>query len=922
MKDINTLSSTMRADWDRRIEQDYRFWMSDGHADDQAMWSSGKRDLAIITEGLEKTNNLSVLEIGCGVGRLLYSALGSFKKVIGFDVSAVAIRKAKELLPEAQNLELYIGDGISLKPMTDGSVDFVYSFAALTSMPVDVIASYLIEASRVLKDEGILRLQVYLGKEQPTKQEDTLHPRCFAKTNLEAALSAAGFKIEWQRELKLPFKVSFKEIGIEAVVLSAKKVKNATQTVPELAKLLAPNGELPGRSLDLEYWMELNHAKELAAAGEVSRAREILAAVKDCTSTTIDLSNLINQVVRTIEEKSTTDRTVVDNNAIFERNLEVIKSRFPEAYLRLMAPNKEDVNVSVANTEQGPVINLNNQCLDHPSKPSTAAESWVKKCLAEGRYSKAKAIIVFGFGTGYHVDELIEEAEARIGVVEPCIAAFKLALSVRDLEFSLSRLAWLYLGDDPNITNFDEESELLVRPQAQLFAVNLVNKIKGKFYGVKGFTDLRPSIAVVGPFQGGTLPITAYTTNALMGLKQRVRQIDTSPFVHGFHHLENLNKDRYRLAHIQGVYTEMVAQTVLASIDEKPVDIVIVMAQAPLTGRVLTELRKRGIITVLWFVEDYLRFTYWREIAQFYDFVFTIQTGECLDLIKAAGAGEVHYLPSACDPAIHRTVELSEEERARWGSPISFVGAGYHNRQQTFAAFAELPFKIWGTEWPGCRPFDKLVQENGRRLSPDEYIKIFNGTDININLHSSSERDGVDPFGDFLNPRTFELAACGAFQLVDERALLAENFKPGEEIVTFRDTRDLMQKISYYSTRPEERKQIAARAKERALREHTYAQRLQKMLEIIFSSRFEHLKHRREESPWRRMIESAKFDAELMKRCEAAFERGEEPILDGLISDIMHGHGKLSETEQKLLFLFHVRKQIIHMRKEETGENR
>lgn len=31
------------------------------------------------------------------------------------------------------------------------------------------------------------------------------------------------------------------------------------------------------------------------------------------------------------------------------------------------------------------------------------------------------------------------------------------------------------------------------------------------------------------------------------------------------------------------------------------------------------------------------------------------------------------------------------------------------------------------------------------------------------------ERDGVEPYGDFVNPRTFESAACGAFQLVDSR---------------------------------------------------------------------------------------------------------------------------------------------------------
>ena len=158
-------------------------------------------------------------------------------------------------------------------------------------------------------------------------------------------------------------------------------------------------------------------------------------------------------------------------------------------------------------------------------------------------------------------------------------------------------------------------------------------------------------------------------------------------------------------------------------------------------------------------------------MAKHYDFVFTIQQGDCIEKMKAAGAGEVHYLPTACDPLFHKPLQLSEEDKARWGSPISFVGAGYHNRVQAFAGLANYPFKIWGSEWPSAKPFDRLVQEDSRRVKPEEYVKIFNATDINLNLHSSSERDGVDPSGDFVNPRTFELAACGAFQLCDERSM-------------------------------------------------------------------------------------------------------------------------------------------------------
>jgi spore maturation protein CgeB len=493
------------------------------------------------------------------------------------------------------------------------------------------------------------------------------------------------------------------------------------------------------------------------------------------------------------------------------------------------------------------------------------------------------------------------------------------ALRVRDLRPILSKLSHLVLGNELPSLDGSHGAELLVRPQSAILHAPFVEHAKSSFYSKRGFTDLHPKIAVLGPFHGGSLPTATYTYQALQRMGQRVRGIDVSGFNDGFMLLEQFVKNEGRHGVMRGQYVEFVSQVLLESFHEKPIDILICMAQAPISAKALTELRNRGVITVLWFVEDYLRFTYWREMAKYYDFVFTIQKGECIEKIKAAGAGEVHYLPTACDPYFHTPLELSSEDKERWGSPISFVGAGYHNRVQTFASMANDPFKIWGSEWPNGKPFDRLVQEESRRIKPEEYIKIFNATEVNLNLHSSSERDGVDPTGDFVNPRTFELAACGAFQLCDDRQLLPELFEVGKEIITFSSKEDMRQKIEYYRAHPEERKVVCDRARARVIKDHSYERRMEQMLSMIYASRYEALRQREGSSPWGEMIRRAEGDPELKERCQRAMLRGEEPALDGLIADIVTGQGKLSETEQKLLFMHHVKSQIIRMRSEESG---
>ncbi|RMD87405.1 MAG: hypothetical protein D6808_01485 [Candidatus Dadabacteria bacterium] len=603
------------------------------------------------------------------------------------------------------------------------------------------------------------------------------------------------------------------------------------------------------------------------------------------------------------------------SSALFAENLRALKARFPEAASSI-ADDKPLRESEITATPQGCVIIHKGQCLDHPTKPLEAAKIWAQRLMGDPRFSSARNIAIYGLGSGYHIEALRKLYTGNIIVIEPSLEVIKAACSCRNLEGVLTAMSSLLIESSDLYSDLPEDIELVIRPQSQVTTPQHCAKTKAAIYGKKGFTSLNPRIGILGPLQGGTLPITGYCDRAFGALKFRKQTFDMSGFAHGFHEIKNFVFEGPARDVIEGNYIEMLSNMLLKSIEQYPVDILICMAQAPISGQALELLRKGGVTTVLWFVEDYLRFTYWREIARYYDFIFTIQKGECIEAIKAAGAGEVHYLPLACDPEVHAPMNLTEEEQQRWGSPVSFVGAGYHNRQQVFASLAGLPFKIWGTQWPHCKPFTFLVQENGRRLTPAEYVKIFNATDVNLNLHSSSERDEVDPFGDFVNPRTFELAACGAFQLVDQRSLLSELFTPGEEVVTFRDRNELKEKISYYLEHREEREAIARRARARALSEHTYEKRLKEMMRIIYSSKFESLYRREASSPWSRLLNSSKKHRELHSMCKKAFDAGKPPFLDSLVDQIVTGNGEMTDTERKLMFLHHIKDQMIVMKRD------
>jgi spore maturation protein CgeB len=931
MTTLPKLAELMRKDWDRRVGHDYRFWMSDGHKDDAEMWRTGERDFAIISKDIPVGQEFTALEVGCGVGRMLRAASQKFGKVIGFDVSQRAIDKARELLGPNARIELVVGSGLDLQPVESQSVDFVWSFASLTSMPTKVIAAYLVEMRRVLKPSGSVGLQVYLGNQIAVRESDTLHLRCYTRENFTAAMNLAGFVVSREEELVLPnVQVSFKDHGLEAIIVKLDPTGRAPAGVDEIARALCPGGE-DDRSgdlapVDLEAWMTANYAEQLVAEGDLEKARKALEYVEvHCRTASIDVRDILDRVV----SKSVDD--VPEQGAVnshhpssltFEQNMRVLADRFPVVYEKLRAHlSTGERTVTCKPTSQGASLWQGITCLDHPEKPLAGAEAFANRTIYERKITSEAHLVVVGFGGGYHL-EALNGRVSSVSCLEPSIDVLRAAMDVRDLRTVLLNLKDLQVGDGYESTALEANSQLVVRPQTMTVSRDYVEKVKSSFYSRRGATTLRPRIAVLGPIQGGTIPTGQYTYGALNRMKQHVRGMDMSGFNGGFQLMDGFAFDENRRAMMRANYCEMLSSVILESIAEKPIDILICMAQAPITMKALAELRRRGVITVLWFVEDYLRFTYWKQMASSYDFIFTIQKGECISAIKQAGAGEVHYIPTACDPFFHRPMELSEEEKKKWGSHLSFVGAGYHNRQQMFASLANQDFRIWGSEWPTCRPFDRMVQEQARRIAPEEYIKIFNATDINLNLHSSSERDGVEPNGDFINPRTFELASCGAFQLVDERTLLPELFEVGTEVVTFSSLSDLRDKIEHYSAHPEERAAIAQRARERVLRDHTYDKRVEQMLSIIYASKYEELKKREQESPWTTMVKRSKGYPELLQRCEVSRDRGEEPNLDGLISDVVAGNGKLTETEQKLLFLYHVRKQILRMTREEAGLNK
>lgn len=410
-------------------------------------------------------------------------------------------------------------------------------------------------------------------------------------------------------------------------------------------------------------------------------------------------------------------------------------------------------------------------------------------------------------------------------------------------------------------------------------------------------------ILVVLPMYGGSLPIGRYCVKALEHLGHNVRVFNAPLLYPGYQGVQGLDISPSRLRNLENSFLRFTGQAIWAQAEEQKPQLVLALAQAPLDHVILRKMKQANMRTAMWFVEDYRVFTYWRAYAPFYDAFAVIQKQPFLDELAAIGQTHAFYLPLAALPDFHKPVNLTAEEKKEYGSLISFLGAGYPNRRLAFRPLADKDFKIWGSDWEDETALKKNIQREGKRITEDESIKIYNAADINLNLHSSIHADKLVSNGDFINPRTFELAAMGAFQLVDHRELMPELFAE-EELATFKDGKEFYEKIDYFSSRPEERRIYAQKARERVLRDHTYEKRMAVLLEYM----------EREFGPWPREENKIEPDipAELAREIAELAQKlglGPDAPFEDVIARLRRQSGKLTSLETSLLFLDEWQKQ-------------
>ena len=210
--------------WDERARDNAPHFIatdvtSYDHPDIDTFFASGEEQVSHFLAEIDYTpsNNATMLEIGCGIGRMTRAFASRFGTVYGIDISPEMIAQGQRYLADYPNVHLSVSNGTDLSQFTDASIDFCFSYIVFQHIPDSAITvRYIHEIGRVLKPGGIAYFQVNTRRRPLSKlrrwlrlgarlrrmlgQPDYVSPAWSGSTLREAmvhqSLKAAGLRLE------------------------------------------------------------------------------------------------------------------------------------------------------------------------------------------------------------------------------------------------------------------------------------------------------------------------------------------------------------------------------------------------------------------------------------------------------------------------------------------------------------------------------------------------------------------------------------------------------------------------------------------------------------------------------------------------------------------------------------------------------
>lgn len=321
---------------------------------------------------------------------------------------------------------------------------------------------------------------------------------------------------------------------------------------------------------------------------------------------------------------------------------------------------------------------------------------------------------------------------------------------------------------------------------------------------------------------------------------------------------------------LRGTFSQKLLDVFLREHKQHPFDLFFAyLKDGMIDPEIISEIRKMGIPMSNFSCNNTHQFYLVEEISPYFDYNLHSEK-DAREKFLAIGATPLWW-PMASNPKYFRPMDVP------CTIPVSFVGANYALRARYIAHLLENdvdvhaygPGWVWGTTsaWRSTAKRVKYLILAGMASSPrtqyaasaqladhdfrrnlsrsfpdnvhqpvsdEELIALYSYSRVSLGfLEVYDAHDPSRAVKQHLHLRDFEAPMSGALYFTGYTEELVEMFEPGKEVITYRNQHELLDKVHFYLSHPNEAEKVRQAGRERALKDHTYHHRFQQLFDQL-----------------------------------------------------------------------------------------
>lgn len=283
---------------------------------------------------------------------------------------------------------------------------------------------------------------------------------------------------------------------------------------------------------------------------------------------------------------------------------------------------------------------------------------------------------------------------------------------------------------------------------------------------------------------------------------------------------------------------------------------------------VIDEIRKAGVISCNFSCNNVHQFDLVDELSPHFDYNLHAERDVSHKFLNI-GANPLWW-PMASNPKYFKPVDVPRNIDASFvgadyalrsfyiahllenGVDVQAYGPGWTYKPSKLRAFAKRNLLLFNAisaidlqqkrvasakllDYDSSRYFHERFGKNMHSpVSDDELIALYSRSHISLGfLEVYDNHDPSKPVIQHLHLREFEAPMSGALYCTGYTDELAEMFEPDQEVIIYRSQHELLDKVRFYLDHPAHAEKIRKAGKKRALSEHTYHIRFQKLFKTL-----------------------------------------------------------------------------------------